>query len=87
MQGVQVCAHSIDQLEILLAFYRDQNFENRTIFDLDRQLKFFFKSQKWYFWKTFGPKFNFYYIKWTPNSQILNSRSFPSPQKPRVRRT
>ena len=46
MQGVQVCAHSIDQLEFFLAFIRDQNFENRTIFGRDRQLEYFFKNPK-----------------------------------------
>ena len=39
MQGAQVCAHTIDQLEISLPFHREYNFENRTIFGQDRQLK------------------------------------------------
>ena len=39
VQGVQVCAHSIDQLEISLAFCRDYSFENRTLFGQDSQLE------------------------------------------------
>ena len=46
VQGVQVCAHSIDQLEILLAFIRDFNFENRTIIGQGRQLRKNFKNHK-----------------------------------------
>ena len=40
--------------------------------------------QKVDFWQTSSPICTLYYIKWHPNSQFPNSRSFSEPQKPRV---
>ena len=42
--GVQLCVHIFNKWYFLSAFYRDLNFENRTISGWDRQLEWFKKS-------------------------------------------